>query len=638
MYGRGKLPNSRIKSYERGLTIFVLLLAIALATSPINASGQSSQEDFDPESVALLAPVFDSEKESIRNLSTGLSNLYIDREAGLLATGSVSDGLTLDDTGDRVMVMMIMLDETSAQQALDALPGLGAEVIVHYQTWIDAWVPVAMLEQVSTLPGVSLVREPVQVLPVDPVVHAQPLEQDAPTIPFLDPAATTVRTQGVTASRANIWHAAGWTGAGVKVAVIDSFQHYQNAVAAGELPNNIRLFSGLPISYGNYHGTAVAEIIYDMAPGVQFTFASGGSPTRIAWLIEELARQGHKIISSSVGWQGLEPGDGSGPMNNAIQTAYQRYGTLYVQAAGNEAEHHWDGRFRDTNSDRWHEFVPGNMYIWLDGDPLTSEIDPMMPRDYPLKINLRWSSWPVTSNDYDLFLVRWTGSGQAPVRVAWSDIGQTGNQPPTEYIEYKVEQAGWYGIAVQRWRATGNEVLDIYGHWLPNFNINIPDRSLIDAGVSRYALAVGAVDVGSFNLEGYSSRGPTKGPGGVISGGYLKPNISAFANVDTFSYGPGGFYGTSAAQPHVAGAAALVMQAYPDIHPYYIWAHLVGFAQDRGASGADNLYGAGVLRMWDQPPRNIQNSQSPPTQSCVDCAPAASHRMFVPIVTAAERR
>ena len=85
--------------------------------------------------------------------------------------------------------------------------------------------------------------------------------------------------------------------------------------------------------------------------------------------------------------------------------------------------------------------------------------------------------------------------------------------------------------------------------------INQPTRSLIDAARSPYAFSVAAVDVDTFQQEVYSSEGPTHGPGGALTGGNLKPNISGFANVNTWAYG--NFNGTSAATPHVAGAAAL---------------------------------------------------------------------------------
>ena len=64
---------------------------------------------------------------------------------------------------------------------------------------------------------------------------------------------------------------------------------------------------------------------------------------------------------------------------------------------------------------------------------------------------------------------------------------------------------------------------------------------------------------------------------------------------------PSGFAGTSASSPEVAGAAALVLQAYPSWTPAEVQAYLTKAARDLGSPAADNQYGAGELRM-PQPP------------------------------------
>jgi subtilisin family serine protease len=65
--------------------------------------------------------------------------------------------------------------------------------------------------------------------------------------------------------------------------------------------------------------------------------------------------------------------------------------------------------------------------------------------------------------------------------------------------------------------------------------------------------------------------------------------------VSTVTYGPGSFFGTSAASPHVAGAAALVKDAQPSYTPSDIQGYLEDNAVDQPPAGKDNLYGAGNL-------------------------------------------
>jgi hypothetical protein len=74
--------------------------------------------------------------------------------------------------------------------------------------------------------------------------------------------------------------------------------------------------------------------------------------------------------------------------------------------------------------------------------------------------------------------------------------------------------------------------------------------------------------------------------------------------VDTLIYGPDGFSGTSAACPHVVGAAALVRGAYPSYSAAQVQSFLEGRAIDAGAGGYDYEYGSGRLSLG-APPTSI---------------------------------
>src|SRR6185436_15265235 len=65
--------------------------------------------------------------------------------------------------------------------------------------------------------------------------------------------------------------------------------------------------------------------------------------------------------------------------------------------------------------------------------------------------------------------------------------------------------------------------------------------------------------------------------------------------------GTGGFNGTSAAAPHVSGAAALVKGANPTFTVDQLKQFLQGRAQDLGAAGPDNVFGFGELSLGAPP-------------------------------------
>jgi subtilase family protein len=121
----------------------------------------------------------------------------------------------------------------------------------------------------------------------------------------------------------------------------------------------------------------------------------------------------------------------------------------------------------------------------------------------------------------------------------------------------------------------------------------VEQTSLVPPADSAYALTVGAVNVGTGIVREFSSQGPT-------ADGRRKPDLAAPDGVCTTTYGDcgtGGFAGTSAAAPHVAGAVALVRNTYPSLSIPGIRDFLAGRATDIAPAGPDNVTGAGRLTL-----------------------------------------
>ena len=109
------------------------------------------------------------------------------------------------------------------------------------------------------------------------------------------------------------------------------------------------------------------------------------------------------------------------------------------------------------------------------------------------------------------------------------------------------------------------------------------------------ALAVGAINNNNL-IYGYSGRGPSAC--GEASNVY--PELVA-PGVNVMTTDLGGFYlratGTSLAAPHVAGALALLLNAYPNLSAAQQREALINSAFDLGAVGPDNNYGYGRLNV-----------------------------------------
>jgi subtilisin family serine protease len=128
----------------------------------------------------------------------------------------------------------------------------------------------------------------------------------------------------------------------------------------------------------------------------------------------------------------------------------------------------------------------------------------------------------------------------------------------------------------------------------------LPRGSLVSPADAAGAVAVGAYDFGvrtpgANPIHSYSSQGPTWD-------GRLKPEIVAGSGVSTSTYGAGGFFGTSASAPHVAGAAAVLSSATVSGGLFtYIWSVedflrlLAVNSIDFGPPGVDDVYGRGGI-------------------------------------------
>lgn len=486
----------------------------------------------------------------------------IARESGTAPALRDAASRQMRTRGDRIVVIVESTDRPAGRGAVSAARGA---IEAEHAGLLQAVIPVTALEAVARAPGVRLVRPP---------LHARAL---------------AVSGQGPTATGAGPWHAAGLRGTGAKVAIIDlGFTGYAARQASGDLPADVTtvdLCSG-GLSTETAHGTAVAEIVHEMAPAAQLHLICIGTEVQLGLANEYAKTNGIHVVNHSVGWLNSSRGDGGGAAGtpDAIVADARANGILWVNAAGNEAQRHWSGTFLSADGDGWHDFGPGD------------EVNAVtLNAGVPYCFFLKWDDWSGGLQDFDLYLVRLADG----VLVAGSEDAQPPFDP-AEALCYIPPSSGAYGLAIWRFSASLAPRFDLFAPDGPNLEHQVAAGSLLEPATSPHVLAVGAICWQNSALEPYSSRGPT-------IDGRIKPDLAGQDAVSSATYGPfttcgaSGFTGTSAGSPHVAGAAALVKQANATSSPAAVQSFLEGRAVDLGTAGKDSSFGAGRLALGAAP-------------------------------------
>ena len=436
--------------------------------------------------------------------------------------------------------------------------------------------------------------------------------------------------QGSVSSQADITHRTavfrgltGFTGIGVKVGVLsDGVSHLADAQLSGDLG----AVTVLPGQTGaGDEGTAMLELIHDIAPGAQLYFATANTTLlTFASNIRALRAAGCDIIVDDVLYfvetpfqDGQAPAIVSSTNGGAITQAVKDVtaaGAMYFSAAGNSgnldagASGVWEGDFVTGAATAAPVTSAGNFHRFTgvqDFDTLT------LAGTGP--IGLYWSDpLGASGNDYDLFRLNTAGDTVA----ASSTNIQDGNDDPYEQITSGtaspriviVKKTGAAGrflhLNTNRGRLSVATTGQIHGHAATS-NIFSFGVAAVNAG-SSFPSPFSTSNV----VETYSSDGPRRvfylgdgtpvTPGNVSSTGgaiLLKPDIAAADGVAVS--GAGGFsspfFGTSAAAPNAAAIMALIKSQNPGFNQSQLRTALFTGALDIGAAGVDRDSGAGIV-------------------------------------------
>jgi len=509
-------------------------------------------------SAAAHNPTIDGSLEALLNAATAtLGTMATEMMSALPATArmaieSIADlyGVPFSASSSTVTVVLESSPGASAANVA-ALSRLGVRQSAIETSsasgLIKVDVPIGQLADLATqLYGVAFIRPPYTPYPLG------------------------TPSQGPSTIGADAFHAAGITGAGVKVAVIDlGFAGLGQAQARGDLPYTVLQndLTGTGLTTGITHGTAVAEIIHDMAPDAELHLIKIADEVDLDLAVTYCLANGIDIVNHSLGWYNTNNYDGTGTIADTAKRAIAG-GMLWVNAAGNEAESHWEGQFADGNADGWHD----------------QDITFYASAGSQIVLFLTWNDWPQAASDYDLYLFD-PSSGL----VASSTKFQTGTEEPTESIQLSATSSGTYTI---RFQGTGSHSLELYALYQNISPVVASSSILAPANVADVVAvaAIGYADYATGPQQPYSSQGPT-------NDGRAKPDLAAPDNVATGTSPYTTFPGTSGAAPQVAGAAALLLDQNPLLNATALRAHLLSQTVFMG-----NTYAYGSGRLALQPP------------------------------------
>ncbi|HEX5059863.1 MAG TPA: S8 family serine peptidase [Kofleriaceae bacterium] len=409
-------------------------------------------------------------------------------------------------------------------------------------------------------------------------------------------------------------------GTGVTIGVLsDSDDHREQSILTGDLPASTITIPGQDGRPGAGEGTAMMEIVHDMAPGANLVFATAfNGPDVMADNIRRLRFEYHcDVIVDDVIYFFESP-----YQDDIIAQAVEDVvadGAVYVSSAGNEGNQNdgtsgtWEGDFKDAGT---LATLPSGYTIHNFGDKTIS--DRIEQQGGPLI--LHWSDpgtldAPMSSNDYDLFVL---DNDLRNVVVAATDL-QDGAGMPFEYLGYNLPPG--FRVVVARHPNAETRAIRValfrgelglstsggtYGH-------SAAANALGAAAVDAAEAAGGEFTAGPTTpVELFSSDGnrrvfynrdgsPIKADKLTFAsnGGEqrLKPDLAGADGVQTTlppETGLEPFYGTSAAAPHIAAIAGLIKSAVPAATSTQIRNALKTGALDIEGAGTDRDSGAGI--------------------------------------------
>ena len=352
----------------------------------------------------------------------------------------------------------------------------------------------------------------------------------------------------------------GVSGKGVRIGVIsDGVTGFDDAIAAGALPS----ITILRDQIGGSEGVAMMEVIHSIAPDAELIFHDRGqNQIEFVQAIDKLISAGARIICDDITY--IEPFFEDGYIASNVRDRILTYGVLYVASAGNMALQHYQNTFSGVEYEgyQWHRF----------------ESNPTMPSSLSFRVSaqaaghvvLQWDDpFGASTKNFELFLYDESGR-----EVGRSVNVQDGNADPIEWVRFYNDSRDEHEYFVRIVQADGNgqATLELFVLPLTGYLVSMDPQTSKDSIFGQQALpevlcvTAAAFENGAIAKTTYASQGPVtiRYPREEIR---FKPDIAAPGTVKVSGSGnfPQIFIGTSAAAPHIAGIAALLMEENPQL-------------------------------------------------------------------------
>lgn len=456
--------------------------------------------------------------------------------------------------------------------------------------YAPAWQPAVPLG-ITTTVNVDLPPTPMAVTPT-PAVEVAAVAQSA------DFNGRSIRPIEISRLNAeygiDFWLQEGWTGLGVKVAVIDlGFIGLQTLET--NMGREIFIKPGDDrSSYDNQfttHGTDVLEVIHGIAPDAElYACRYDGLLTGLQSCTEWLRTANVAIINHSAGLP-VFPLNGTNEWAQLVEKIYQE-GFLWINSAGNFNNSFIVDAFTDRTADSRHEFASGQDLLEVPLAPYSGNVLMSWQQTKQGAYNAR-GDYVEQNVDFDLQIVD----------LSTNEVIQTSERRQKDDATIQAAENLYvnasfpWGIRIVNAGESMENNIPQEGNYENYQNIPImlfvefanisriqQGGSVIAPGDAPNALTVGSVQSIVNTIADYSSRG-------VQDTSYNKPDLSAPGEIRLADGRD--FVGTSAASPVVAGMAALIKQAYPNYYNEDLRRYLMNIVPEIG----DQNYGKGIILM-----------------------------------------